>query len=239
MAHRPPSPTDPGERDPDDPLTTRRADVPASLALQTDCVLGHEHRPAPAWPGPDVSPMFGEGHRCAGNAQGDGVTQGTAIPRGFEAQSLVARDSVSAVQVEGHDVERPAVMLGAAAPRTSRRGRDPVRQLVEEGEPLVNLVGAGADRDQARFPSRHPARMFTCPSPPGQAWWEDVGIGADRGRELGCPFRRAHSWLSGCGQDGVVAVVPHIQQVVEQVQHVDVADQERELDDLRIGEVLM
>lgn len=79
-------------------------------------MLRHEHGPAPAWTCPNTGPMFGEGHRRARDAQGDGVPQGTAIPPGFEAQSLVVRDAVPAVQVEGHDVERPPVMLGAAAP---------------------------------------------------------------------------------------------------------------------------
>src|SRR4029079_8079668 len=43
----------------------------------------------------------------------------------------------------------------------------------------------------------------------------------------------------GGRQDGVFAVVPDAEGVVEQVEHVDVADEERQLDQLRIGEALL
>ena len=59
-----------------------------------------------------------------------------------------------------------------------------------------------------------------------------------RRRSFAGERRRSSSAGDGL-QDAVLAVVADLQAVVEQVEHVDVADEEGELDELRVGELLV
>ncbi len=111
-------------------------------------MLGHEHAPPAMWPSADRRPMQRECGRRPGDAKRHGMAQRASVPGRFQAQGVGIGESVAAIQVEGDRVEHAPVMRGATAPDTSCR-RKPMRQLVEQGQAMVQRIGTGADGDHA------------------------------------------------------------------------------------------
>lgn len=155
-------------------------------------MVGHEN--APSSPGPLA---LGGAVRCqlrcrAGNAERYRVAKRAAIATGFEAQGIGLRDAVPAVERERGRVEGSSVVDRSPAP-TPRLRTDPVGQLVEQREPLIQRVAAGADRDDAVSATGHSSGVEGVASPPGETWLGDPGLGANGGDQGRRPGWRTHS----------------------------------------------
>ena len=180
---------------PDHPLTADGADRPAPIALEPDRVLGHEDAPLPPRARSQPRPMLGQHGRGTRDTEGDGVGQGRPVARGLEPQRIRVVQAMAAVEVEGDRVEAAAVMDRPTAPTPGGR-RDPVRQLVQQREPLVERVAAGANGDRALRSAGDAGRGSATPDTPEQPRREDAGVGAHRGHQLSAPRPARSSALS-------------------------------------------
>jgi len=79
------------------------------------------------------------------------------------------------------------------APPSTDGGREPVRELVEEGEALVGRIAAGSDRDDPDVTPGDAGRPYASTRPPGEARQRPVGVGADDLDQRFRPGRRAQS----------------------------------------------
>ena len=149
VAHRASRALDAPQIRPDHPLTADGADRPAPVSLEPDRVLGHEDAPLPPRTRSQPRPMLGQRGGGTRDAEGDGMGQGRSVARGLQPQRIRVVQAVAAVEIEGDRVEAAAVMDRPTAPPPSGR-RDPVRELVQQREPLVERVACRRGRRSSR-----------------------------------------------------------------------------------------
>lgn len=81
------------------------------------------------------------------------MAQRARVTAGLATNRLLGWDAMAPVEPEGDLVEAHVVVDVPAA--ASRGRRQPMRELVEEGQALVQRIGAGDDGDGAVLPPRH------------------------------------------------------------------------------------
>ena len=124
---------------------------PAAVTHQAHGVLGDEHPWSASQPRPfpDRVATGSPGRLRTGDAECSRVAQRARVAPAFALERLGIRDAVGAIQLEGDRVEVQAVM-GDATATAARLRSEPVRQLVQEREPLVELIGSRGHRYRSR-----------------------------------------------------------------------------------------
>lgn len=166
--------------------------MPPAVPLKAYGVLGDEHSPPSARALAESGPVLGEGGRCSRHTDRRRVPEGAPVARRLQSKRVRIGHPMPPVELESDEVEVPAVVLGPAATAAPRNRREPVRQLVEDGQALVDGIGTGPDPNNADVPTGEAARRLGRPLPPGQAGRGDAGSGAYRIRQFGRPRRCLH-----------------------------------------------
>jgi len=190
VAQRPPGTPRPGELNTHDALPTGRAHRPAAIELEPNGVLRDEDAPSSPRAVAECRAMARERLDRAGDTEMGGVPQRRSVAGGFEAQRIAVGDAVAPVQLERDRVERQPVMN--RAPPAADGGRQPVRKLMEQGEPLVDRIAPGPDRDDPDVTPGDPGRPDPPARAPGQARRPAASLGAHGLEERLRPGRGAH-----------------------------------------------
>lgn len=110
-------------------------------------MLGDEDAPTPARTIAHRGPMRRKGRGSSRNAERDRMRQCAPVACRLESQRIRIGQAVASIQLERDFVEVAAMV--DATPPAARHRRQPVRQLVEQREALVELVTSRPNRDQA------------------------------------------------------------------------------------------
>ena len=104
------------------------------------------------------------------------MAQRARVAAGLEAQRIGLGNPVAPVELEGNGVERGTMVNGPAAAGSA--GCEPMCQLVEQGQPLVELVPARTHRHEAIGSTGDPGRVLIVAAAPRQVRHLDARIRA-------------------------------------------------------------
>ena len=171
----------------------RPAARPAPVTDQPNRVLRHQHASGAAETRALAKRVAASspGVLRAGDAQGPGVAQRAGVAATLTSQGLSVRNAVEPVQAEGGHVEARVVMQDPAPTPPGQRAQ-PVGELMEEGEALVELIGSSRDRDASARVPRDAGRGGSRRASPAQGGQGDAGSRADIADQPACPGRRHH-----------------------------------------------
>ena len=132
-------------------------------------MLRDEDAPAPARTIAHRGPMRRKSGGSALYTERDGMRQRAAVACRLESQRVRIGQAVASIQLE-RDLVEGTPMVDGTSP-AARHRRQPMRQLVEQGQALVELVTSCPNRDQAIVAPGDAGRVLPGATTPGEARW--------------------------------------------------------------------